>query len=139
MKLAEAERELTTAQLEQRQFQQQLGQCERELSELQARYEGWSSWREGLRGQQPGYSDVLDLPPCWQTRTHAGLLRSRSDGTGKGGGECVVGGVSVAYLAALPTPRRDTILRRVISVLRATAIVTPKQYEKLPIQRPTLK
>lgn len=44
-------------------------------------------------------------------------------------GECVLGGAAVAYLAALLPPRRDTILRRVVSILRATAIVTPKQYE----------
>lgn len=49
-RLSELERELTTAQLEQRQFQQQLGQCERELSELQARYEACVCRRQQLEG-----------------------------------------------------------------------------------------
>lgn len=44
------ERELSTIQLEQRQLQQQLGQNERELSELQARYEGCVCRRQQLEG-----------------------------------------------------------------------------------------
>ncbi|KAK4328017.1 hypothetical protein Pmani_001491 [Petrolisthes manimaculis] len=151
MKLAEAERELTTAQLEQRQFQQQLGQCERELSELQARYEGCVCRRQQLEGgikratarlqRCTRLTTVLaDENSRWSAKIKVrwsrvllqeqqSLIETIVHGIGKGGLECVVGGVSVAYLAALPTPRRDTILRRVVSVLRATAIVTPKQYD----------
>ncbi|KAK3885101.1 hypothetical protein Pcinc_010652 [Petrolisthes cinctipes] len=135
MKLAEAERELTTAQLEQRQFQQQLGQCERELSELQARYEGCVCRRQQLEGgikratarlqRCTRLTTVLaDEDSRWSAKIKVLVKEVESVY-----GECVLGGVSVAYLAALPTPRRDTILRRVVSVLRATAIVTPKQYD----------
>lgn len=50
VRLSELERELSTIQLEQRQLQQQLGQNERELSELQARYEGCVCRRQQLEG-----------------------------------------------------------------------------------------
>nr|XP_027212731.1 uncharacterized protein LOC113805867 [Penaeus vannamei] len=50
LKLVELERELNGLQLDQRQLQQQLGQSERELAELQARYEACVCRRQQLDG-----------------------------------------------------------------------------------------
>lgn len=44
-------------------------------------------------------------------------------------GECTLGGVAVAYLACLPTPRRDGLLRQVLAIITASCIVTPQKYE----------
>ncbi|KAK8381811.1 hypothetical protein O3P69_015079 [Scylla paramamosain] len=133
MRLSEMERELSTIQLEQRQLQQQLGQNERELSELQARYEGCVCRRQQLEGGIKRASARLQR--CTRLTTvladedsrWSAKIKVLMEEVENVYGECALGGVAVAYLAALPESHRNDLLQQALSILTASCIDTPKK------------
>ncbi|XP_068222058.1 dynein axonemal heavy chain 6-like [Palaemon carinicauda] len=135
IKLVDSERDLNTLQLEQRQLQQQLGQCERELSELQARYEACVCRRQQLEGgikratarlqRCTRLTTVLaDEDSRWSAKIKT--LMVEAEGVY---GECAVSGVAVAYFGSLEPAYRENLRRLVIRVLLEGGVVTPSKHE----------